>query len=379
MKKYIRLVTAVALIVCLSVTGAKATSVNDRPSDNSECEEIKTTIEKYYEKSYDSWLDLEPADLSKYLDMDSIQMCNKVTVLDRTIDRWRYEIQKGYYKGQRERNKMSFNYSKIDISGNNASVTAIISLEEKTNAAYPFFIQSGKNIFQMTKKDGKWLISGHDYDDVTLYEESKTKKITYDIVALHKLIDAEYSFIPQETEDTDVLDHSILRYNPYDEYPYSSSRAVAYANNFYSQSNGYFYSAPADCTNFVSQCISYGFGATSSYSSSSSYRMVSGTTYTSGWYTGSQSWEQVPAHWNYMLSSKTDMNGPRVREGSISELSAGDVMQIDFNNDGTYDHSTICVDASNRIFAQHTSNGLRYYSDYSGTKRFYKPIRFRVY
>lgn len=81
----------------------------------------------------------------------------------------------------------------------------------------------------------------------------------------------------------------------------------------------------------------------------------------------------------YAISSKTNMNGPRVREGSLSRLSAGDVMQIDFDNDGVYTHSTICVDENNRKFAQHTSNTFRYYSDYSGTKRFYEPISFREY
>lgn len=178
----------------------------------------------------------------------------------------------------------------------------MISPEDNEGAAYPFFVQFGENTFQMVKKDGKWLISEHDYDDVTLYEESKTKKITYDVASLHEMIDEEYCYTPAEIIDADVTDRHLLRSNPYEDYSYSPSRAVAYANAFFEGSNPYFYSASADCTNFVSQCVSYGFGAMSDYSSSSSYRMVSGSTYTSGWYTGSQSWEQVPAHWNYMLS-----------------------------------------------------------------------------
>ncbi len=110
--------------------------------------------------------------------------------------------------------------------------------------------------------------------------------------------------------------------------------------------------------------------------------MVSGS-YSSGWFAGSGEgsgpWEGVTNHWNYMVSSKTDQEGPRVSQTTWANLKNGGVMQIDFDSDGEYTHSVICVDKSNEKFAQHTSNIYRYYDDYGGTKRFYNPTYFRVY
>lgn len=109
MRNLTKLMVALMLVLSLSITGAGAVSSDDVTNKGGDSS-IKSVIENYYEKSYDIWFNLEPADLSEYLDMDSIQMCNKETVLDRTVERWKYEIQNGYYKGQRERNKLFFNF-----------------------------------------------------------------------------------------------------------------------------------------------------------------------------------------------------------------------------------------------------------------------------
>lgn len=46
-------------------------------------------------------------------------------------------------------------------------------------------------------------------------------------------------------------------------------------------------------------------------------------------------------------------------------------MQIDFDGDGVYDHSVICVSKSSGRFAQHSGNHYGNYEDYQGNKRFY--------
>lgn len=140
---------------------------------------------------------------------------------------------------------------------------------------------------------------------------------------------------------------------PYTKYPYNAQRAVQYAKKFYANRNTYFYDAGMDCTNFVSQCVAYGFG--------------------------SSPWEQVTNHWNYMRSTKSNLNGPRTVEITEKALGIGDVMQIDFNKDGKYDHTVICISTSPLQFAQHTDNKINPYNKYTGNKRFYRPTSFYEY
>lgn len=102
-----------------------------------------------------------------------------------------------------------------------------------------------------------------------------------------------------------------------------------------------------------------------------------------GWYAGpgggSRNWENVEAFWSYMTSYKSiDTPGPRVVVvDSINSLDNGGIMQIDYYNDGRFDHTAILVDKITRKFAQHTENCYRYYSDYEGNKRFFNPYYFR--
>jgi hypothetical protein len=100
--------------------------------------------------------------------------------------------------------------------------------------------------------------------------------------------------------------------------------------------------------------------------------MVPGSSYRDGWYAGpgggSRNWESVQAFWNYMTGNKkADTPGPRVSVvSSFSSLKNGGIMQIDPNNTGNYNHTTILVDKSSEKFAQHTLNNYYYYDDYSG-------------
>lgn len=341
--------------------------------------EIKTIIENYYNDSYDMWLNLKIGDLSPYLDLKSIQCYNKFTALNRSIDTWKYSIDKGYYKGKRQKHNINYKYISFKTIGNDIEVKVNLSGETSGMPAYPFFVSFGDNIFRLAKVNDKWVIYYHDYNDVFFYEKSRCEKLSYNIETLHTNIDKENT--PNTENNSEELDFTIRSY-PHTDHYYSSSRAVSYANKFVNTANSYFYTASLDCTNFVSQCISYGFGQSTSYSSSSSYRMVSGS-YSNGWFAGSGGgsgpWESVSHHWNYMTSSKTNLDGPRVNSTSLSSLKNGDVMQIDLDSNGTYDHSVICVDTTNKKFAQHSYNGYRYYSQYEGIKRFYHPKYFRVY
>lgn len=163
---------------------------------------------------------------------------------------------------------------------------------------------------------------------------------------------------------------------------------MSYANKYLTSRNSTFYNyngSSWDCTNFVSQCISYGFGSGSSMTSLSSFRMENGSSYSTGWYAhgngGSKNWEQVNSLWSYITASKSTLDeGARANIVSLSNLNEGGIMQLDFQNDSDFDHSLILVDDSTQKYAQHQSDTYRYYSDFSGyTKRFFNPSYFRQY
>lgn len=331
---------------------------------------IKTTIEKYYDMSYDSYLDLEMKDMSSVLDANSLWGKNFLIVMEENISSMKYSHEKGYSDFEQKRLPLTISFSEISIDENVATVK--VKVDGDRMEGYPLFICFDENIFTLKEEDGHWLITAVECDDV-LFKMLNTKEFQpVDSTELHKKIDEEFDSIKEQTENTD-------REYPYEDYYYSTSRAVNYANNFVSNGNNYFYNAsPVDCTNFVSQCVSYGFGNGSSYSSPSSYRMVQGT-WSAGSGGGFPAWETVSSHWNYMLRSKPNEEGPRVANTSWSSLQNGGIMQIDFDYDGVYDHSVICVSKEQEKFAQHSDNGYRYYSQYNGSKRFYQPSFFREY
>lgn len=376
-KKISAISMSLLLLLTMSLSvHASATEIQDEQA-------IQNTIEEYYDRSYHSWSTLELDSFDDLIDLNSVQMKNYLTSLEGTVYRWS-QIAKTAPEEVEAREKYDLFYDFDEISFSNNGMKAVVSVtlsgETEGTPTYPIFVSLGANMFSVEKMGGQWKITGHIYDDIILYEESLSQEIALDTDSINKeLVQQNYV----EVTSAQMKESDDLMAYPYTDYSYSASRAAAYAKAYCKSGNAKFYSSSKDCTNFVSQAVSYGFGSKSSYSDFSSYRMVTTSSYSTGWYAGSgggsSSWEGVSAHWNYMTSSKTGQPGPRVSKIAVSAIKTGDVMQIDFNKDGTYDHTVICVDGSSGKFAQHTSNGFRYAKEYSGNKRAYYPKSFRVY
>ncbi len=376
-KKISAISMSLLLLLTMSLSvHASATEVQDEQA-------IQNTIVEYYDRSYHSWSTLELDSFDDLIDLNSVQMKNYLTSLEGTVYRWS-QIAKTAPEEVEAREKYDLFYDFDEISFSNNGTKAVVSVtlsgETEGTPTYPIFVSLGTNMFSVEKMDGQWKITGHTYDDIILYEESLSQEIALDTDAINKELVQQNDV---EVTSAQMKESDDLMAYPYTDYSYSASRAAAYAKAYCKSGNSKFYSSSKDCTNFVSQAVSYGFGSKSSYSDFSSYRMVTTSSYSTGWYAGSgggsSSWEGVSAHWNYMTSSKTGQPGPRVSKIAVSAIKTGDVMQIDFNKDGTYDHTVICVDGSSGKFAQHTSNGFRYAKEYSGNKRAYYPKSFRVY
>jgi len=159
---------------------------------NTEENQIKQTIQGYYTKSYDMWINLKVEDLSNYLDLESIQSYNKVIALEENVEKWRYAIEKDYFQGQREKHDLSFKFNSIDINNNEAIVEVAIIGESSGTPAYPFFVHLGKNTFKLKEVDDNWLIYEHDYESNYFYEKSKTEKMHLDIEKIHQEVERDH-------------------------------------------------------------------------------------------------------------------------------------------------------------------------------------------
>lgn len=119
---------------------------------------------------------------------------------------------------------------------------------------------------------------------------------------------------------------------------YMRDLAVEYARTWAYFRNPEYYDFSqigGDCTNFASQCIYAGAG-------------VMNFTPTFGWYYLSvndraPAWTGVNELYRFLVNNRGA--GPQGEEVPLSGLMDGDIVQLDFNGDGTYDHTPVVLDS----------------------------------
>ena len=124
--------------------------------------------------------------------------------------------------------------------------------------------------------------------------------------------------------------------------PYNRMRAVDYARKWALSRNPLFFDFTefgGNCTNFVSQCIFAG-------------APVMNYTPTFGWYYVSQddrapAWTGVRFLYEFLVTNRGE--GPFGREVALSELLAGDVIQLGREETGYY-HTLIVTGAENGVY-----------------------------
>ncbi|MBQ1506065.1 MAG: amidase domain-containing protein, partial [Erysipelotrichales bacterium] len=137
----------------------------------------------------------------------------------------------------------------------------------------------------------------------------------------------------------------------------NTSRTVQYADWYATSYNSKFPSYAnygGDCQNFASQCVWYGLGGTDTVAKISSHAvpMVYSGSNAIKWYCGNTYWDYDPLkHWTVvgdfqdMIADST--SGQNGLYGTVwfgyQYASVGDVLQVDFDADGSYDHSYVVV------------------------------------
>ena len=151
---------------------------------------------------------------------------------------------------------------------------------------------------------------------------------------------------------------------------YNREKAVEYAKKWALGRNPEFYDYSrigGDCTNFASQVLFAGYGEMN-------YRPVFGWYYTDA-NRKSPSWTGVNELYSFVTSNRGA--GPKAVEVEISGIGPGDLVQLDFDGDGRFDHTPVIIDVGEYtpetvLLAAHTNDSLnRPLSDYD-----YADVRF---
>ena len=122
-------------------------------------------------------------------------------------------------------------------------------------------------------------------------------------------------------------------------YSYQISRAIAYADRYWKHYNHSYHNYAnegGDCANFVSQCLYAG-----------------GMPRTDDWFPQSVNWINVMGHIRHFKAYGSFLTA------SNSNVSAGNPVYYDWNRDGIYDHTTICVGVNSSgmpVVDSHTAN-----------------------
>lgn len=155
-----------------------------------------------------------------------------------------------------------------------------------------------------------------------------------------------------------------------DFFMYDREKAVEYAHRWAFSRNPDFYDFSyigGDCTNFASQVLYAGYGEMN-------YRPVL------GWYYNNlnertPSWTGVNELYNFLINNRGP--GPKAVEVGISDVLPGDLIQLDFDGDNSFDHTPVIVDVGEKtpetvLVAAHTNDSdFRPLSTYN-----YENIRF---
>lgn len=224
-------------------------------------------------------------------------------------------------------------------------------------------------IFTLEKdEDNKLYILDFESDDI---EEMTLKNSNMDFV-----LEQDKLRIKKEKEEFQKATPIVEQVSPHSiNGNFNRSAMYNYAKSNYNKFNsnwGNFEDLGGDCTNFISQIL-YAGGAPMDTTGSYTwyyYRMSN----------RAPSWTGVNQLYTYLINN--DYIGPQGKLAGSSEIlysmNTGDIVQIDFNYDGIYDHSVAITsyqsgNSSSTKVAAHTSPAFdKLLSSYGGSKRYIK-------
>lgn len=180
--------------------------------------------------------------------------------------------------------------------------------------------------------------------------------------------DARCQLVLNETDDVEYSQVKTERLA----YTYDRRKAVQYAERWWNEFNPAYPKFTDDCTNFISQSLHAG-----------GIPMSGSPNRVKGWWMKGKSWSYswTTAHAFYLLLA----NSGGIRTKAVKtpqELNLGDIICIDFEGDGRFDHSLIVTakDAKGMpLVNAHTTNSRHRYWSYEDSSRYTANIVYKFF
>ncbi|MDQ2086730.1 amidase domain-containing protein [Herbivorax sp. ANBcel31] len=369
------LVTIIALLTLGNASG-KAGDLTNTSNQNQDTEyEIKSVLNKYFDRYFNEFKTLELYDFSDIL------QDTKSTYLYRSIQEYDLEVSK-VFETQYKSYDFEIVYKDININKNFANVELLINLDyEYVNAdGNKSYIRNMGYTFTLENLDDKWMITEinsefyefeHFKNRVVEISKSNNDKLDSDIISKVKKEKISDIYVMKEVlEKAKKADDYIeisnnQEFNNQDfgilstSYTYTPSLGRQYAQLYAEDRDGslfYVAGTGGNCTNFVSQCVwaAYGGGSYPWNNQQTSSDIVNRVRMVNSvWQAGLKggggfpAWENAESFWNYTTSSKTvGPNGTGYNNNrayfnlASTSFSVGDVIQARNNLLSTiYGHS----------------------------------------
>jgi len=314
---------------------------------SAEQEAVKSVIQAYFELRYRAFNTLQ---MDGFGDLVSSSPDARA-FLDSELGKLGVEIRHAKLNHLRYvKYEYFLNFKEISIDA--AAQTAVVSVVEGHDVIYEIseeinpvepIVSSMQNLEHkiiLQEEQGKWKIVSDDYEDY-LWRMLRQTGISTDELL-------RSTNIQQSSTQNNMNIPSAVLSLPDDAstHAYDWDGAVSYAHKYATNPNpNYFYFTGevygGDCTNFVSQAIYEGGNASMAYSVDEGIGTV-------GWYYTdvnhrASAWVDVTKLHEFITQYWVWPEGPEGSEVSQTEASPGDLIQMDWTNDGVWDHSVIIV------------------------------------
>lgn len=314
---------------------------------------IKTTVELFLQLETDqlcNWMyadyDFSPFFPENYENIKSVQyyldkcrVQKEISKINQTIIPW---------------SNIDFTYNNEEYSEDSASIDLYVILQYIGSESDRAVSTIGTD-YHMTlhKNEKQWLITEISTSDDSDYIIDYSAMLR---AGIHPYIESSSSTLDPISSPDNTND---LHSDPnWQSYTISPSRFIQYATAYslsYNSKFGNFSSAGGDCANFASQCIWYGLGGVNTTSSISgmNWPMVNISSGNSrNWYQNGPSMGYDESHaWihceklkSYIVAGGYHIEGlTGTSTAGVSYAKVGDIIQVDWENNGTFDHSFVVV------------------------------------
>lgn len=350
-KPRILVLITIFLLVLLGMRTFKASANLFDLENITEREMVKTTVRTYFEARYRTLSTLQLEDFSKMAD----RAAEGKSFWEPELDKLNIEIYHAkllHLRYVQYKYFLDFREVTIDTSTQSATVSVVEGHDVVFEASAPVVsnMRNRPHMISLRKENGTWLIVSDVYED---YLWRVIKATGYSKEELMRSIDQSLSLAQSEKLSRNT--HPAEAQTPLSmgTYPYNRAGAVNYAYRYWNNYNPEYFDFdpdldyPGDCTNFVSQAIFEGGGATMSFPQY--YQPDIGNP---GWYyvsvfDRSKAWVEV--NWFYTVTLNVEegvtwLAGPDGREVSDGDYTlAGDVIEYKWDSDAIWDHAVIIV------------------------------------